>query len=105
MLDLMGLTVIQAPCEAEAECANLNRHNKVYASVSDDMDTLTLRAPILLRGFHNKKDLITHIDYDEILKGFEMNYDEFVDLCILCGCDYTPTIDGIGPITAFKLIK
>jgi len=69
------------------------------------MDTLTLRAPILLRGFHNKKDLITHIDYDEILKGFEMNYDEFVDLCILCGCDYTPTIDGIGPITAFKLIK
>jgi len=28
-----------------------------------------------------------------------------VDLCILCGCDYTEKIEGIGPITAYKLIK
>jgi flap endonuclease-1 len=34
-----------------------------------------------------------------------MDYDQFVDLCILCGCDYADTIDGIGPVTAFKLIK
>jgi flap endonuclease-1 len=33
-----------------------------------------------------------------------LNHDEFVDLCILCGCDYCDSIDGIGPITAFKLI-
>jgi len=26
-------------------------------------------------------------------------------LCILCGCDYTEKIEGIGPITAYKLIK
>ena len=40
-----------------------------------------------------------------MLKGFDMTYPQFVDLCILCGCDYTPTVDGIGPVTAFKLIK
>jgi flap endonuclease-1 len=40
-----------------------------------------------------------------MLDGFDLNYDQFVDLCILCGCDYTPTVDGIGPITAYKLIK
>ncbi len=34
-----------------------------------------------------------------------MNHEEFVDLCILCGCDYCDSIDGIGPITAFKLIQ
>jgi len=45
-----------------------------------------------------------------------MEYKEFVDLCILCGCDYTDTIDGIknfvfkinlgiGPVTAYKLVK
>lgn len=33
-----------------------------------------------------------------------MNHDEFVDLCILCGCDYCDSIDGIGSITAYKLI-
>lgn len=40
-----------------------------------------------------------------MLKELDLNYDEFVDLCILCGCDYTDTIEGIGPITAFKMIK
>ena len=38
---------------------------------------------------------------------FQLNitYDQFVDICILCGCDYTSKISGIGPIKAYKLIK
>ena len=31
--------------------------------------------------------------------------DEFIDLCILCGCDYVDSIRGIGHKTAFKLMK
>lgn len=31
--------------------------------------------------------------------------DQFVDLCILCGCDYCDTIRGIGPKTAVKLMQ
>ena len=34
-----------------------------------------------------------------------MNQDEFIDLCIMCGCDYTANIPGIGPIKAFKYIQ
>lgn len=34
-----------------------------------------------------------------------MNQKEFVDLCIMCGCDYTQTISGMGPVTAYKFIK
>ena len=34
-----------------------------------------------------------------------MTYEEFIDLCILCGCDYADSIDGVGPVTAFKLMK
>ena len=34
-----------------------------------------------------------------------MTMDEFVDLCILCGCDYTHTIGGLGQAGAFKFIK
>lgn len=33
-----------------------------------------------------------------------MDQDKFIDLCILCGCDYTTNIPGIGPVRAFKLI-
>lgn len=45
------------------------------------------------------------IELEEILKSFEINMDEFIDLCILSGCDYTPTITGFGPATGLKMIK
>ena len=34
-----------------------------------------------------------------------VSYEQFIDICILCGCDYSPKITGIGPINAYKLIK
>ena len=30
---------------------------------------------------------------------------QFIDICILCGCDYCGSIRGIGPKSALKLIK
>ncbi len=39
----------QAPCEAEAQCAELVKGGKVYATGTEDMDALTLGCPILLR--------------------------------------------------------
>jgi flap endonuclease-1 len=76
-----------------------------FATASEDMDSLTLGTKFLLRGFNSKKEPICQIDLKEILEGFEMNMNEFVDTCILCGCDYTNTIGGMGPVTAFKMIK
>lgn len=30
---------------------------------------------------------------------------QFIDFCILCGCDYAGTIRGIGPVRALQLIQ
>lgn len=30
---------------------------------------------------------------------------QFVDLCILCGCDYVPSVRGVGPKKALSGIK
>merc|ERR1719357_123883 len=35
----------------------------------------------------------------------EIDQDQFVDLCILLGCDYVDKIKGIGPKKAIELIK
>jgi flap endonuclease-1 len=34
-----------------------------------------------------------------------MSVDNFIDYCILSGCDYTESIPQIGPVTAYNLIK
>lgn len=105
LVKLMGCPIIEAPGEAEAQCAELCQMDLAFGVASEDMDSLTFGAKHLLRGFNSKKEPITQIDLQAMLEGFEMNMDEFIDLCIMCGCDYTHSIGGIGPIKAFKLVK
>jgi flap endonuclease-1 len=73
-----------------------------FGTASEDMDALTFGTKFLLRGFNSKKEPICQIELAQVLEGFEMNMTEFVDLCILCGCDYTHSIGGMGPVTAYK---
>ena len=69
------------------------------------MDALTFGTNYLLRGFNSKKEPVCQIDLALVLEGFEMDQKEFIDLCILCGCDYTHSIGGMGPITSYKMLK
>nr|KAJ3420041.1 Elongation of fatty acids protein 2 [Polyrhizophydium stewartii] len=133
LLRLMGIPYVEAPCEAEAQCAALAKAGKVYAAGSEDMDTLTFGAPVLLRHLtfsEAKKMPIAEFHHDKMLEGLGLTRDEvrggapwraaagpmvdlaadsalvqFIDLCILLGCDYCDSIRGIGPHRAMQLIK
>lgn len=50
LLRLMGVPVVEAPCEAEAQCAAMARAGSVWATGSEDMDALTFQTPVLVRG-------------------------------------------------------
>jgi len=105
LVKLMGAAVVEAPCEAEAQCSEIVKNDLAFATATEDMDALTFGTCFLLRGFNSKKEPICQIDLKTLLEGFEMTQDEFVDLCILCGCDYTNSIGGLGPVTSYKLLK
>jgi flap endonuclease-1 len=105
LIRMIGCPVVEAPCEAEAQCAWIVKHGLAYATATEDMDALTFGTNFQLRGFNSKKEPLTQIDLKVLLEEFEMTMDEFIDLCILCGCDYTKSIGGIGPVKAFKFIK
>ncbi|KAI1139216.1 DNA-repair protein rad2 [Hypoxylon sp. FL0543] len=108
LLKLMGIPYIVAPTEAEAQCAVLARAGKVYAAASEDMDTLCFDSPVLLRHLtfsEQRKEPIQEIHLDKVLEGLNMDRKQFVDLCILLGCDYVDPIPKIGPSTALKLIR
>jgi flap endonuclease-1 len=108
LLKLMGIPVFDAPSEAEAQCAQLCRENIVYAVSTEDMDTLTLGSPVLLRKLmapKSNKEPVLEYNHAKLLEELGLTNDEFIDLCILCGCDYAERIPGIGPKNALKLIK
>ncbi|EPS63593.1 hypothetical protein M569_11187, partial [Genlisea aurea] len=108
LLRLMGVPVIEAPSEAEAECAALCKAGKVYAVASEDMDSLTFGAPKFLRHLmdpSSKKIPVMEFDVSKVLEELNLAMDQFIDLCILSGCDYCDSIRGIGGHTALKLIR
>ncbi|KAI0338999.1 PIN domain-like protein [Trametopsis cervina] len=108
LLGLMGIPFVVAPSEAEAQCAELARGGKVYAAGSEDMDTLTFNSPILYRHLtfsEARKTPISEINLSKALEGLDMTMSQFIDLCILLGCDYLEPIKGVGPKSALKLIR
>jgi flap endonuclease-1 len=42
---------------------------------------------------------------DKVLEGLGMSMDQFIDLCILLGCDYCEKIRGLGPKCAVKFVQ
>jgi len=107
LLDLMGIPYVEAPCEAEAQCAALVKSNKVYATATEDMDSLTFGSNVLLRYMtysEAKKMPIKEFHLKTILETMEYTMDEFIDLCILLGCDYCDTIRGVGAKRAKDLM-
>uniref|UniRef100_A0A3B4EN55 Flap endonuclease 1 n=1 Tax=Pygocentrus nattereri TaxID=42514 RepID=A0A3B4EN55_PYGNA len=99
LLKLMGVPYIEAPCEAEASCAALVKAGKVFATATEDMDGLTFGTSVLLR----------HLTASEASFTLQLIHSssllQFIDLCVLLGCDYCGTIKGIGPKRAIDLIR
>jgi flap endonuclease-1 len=108
LLELMGVPVVLAPCEAEAQAAALAKSGQVYATATEDMDALTFATPVLVRKMtfaNQSKSMVQTMNYAKAIEGLGLTHDEFVDLCIMLGCDYCDSIRGIGPKTALKLIR
>lgn len=109
LLKAMGIPYETAPNEAEAYCAFLNREGVVDGIVSEDMDSLAFGGKVLLRNFFQsvmKKTIpVMEISLDLIHKITGLEHSEFIDLCILLGCDYCKRPKGIGPKKAYEVIQ
>ncbi len=117
LLEAMGISVVQAPSEGEAEAAYLARIKKdVFASVSQDYDSLLFGAPKLIRNLtlSRRRKTISGwveikpeiIELEKVLNSLEINLDQLICLGILVGTDYNPKgIPGIGQKKALQIVK
>ncbi len=117
LLNYMGVPWVQAPSEGEAQAAYMASRGDVYASASQDFDSLLFGAPKLVRNMAitGKRKLPrkrVYVDVkpemillEENLKSWGITREQLVDLGILVGTDYNPGIKGVGPKTALKLVK
>jgi flap endonuclease-1 len=117
LLGFMGLPVIQAPGEGEAQASFMARKGLAYGCGSQDFDCLLFGVPHLIRNLAVTgrrrmpgKQAFTEvtpevIDLEPALAALKLTREQLVDVAILVGTDYNSGVAGIGPKTALKLIQ
>eukprot|EP00485_Elphidium_margaritaceum_P004833 CAMPEP_0202687036 /NCGR_PEP_ID=MMETSP1385-20130828/2744_1 /ASSEMBLY_ACC=CAM_ASM_000861 /TAXON_ID=933848 /ORGANISM="Elphidium margaritaceum" /LENGTH=353 /DNA_ID=CAMNT_0049341747 /DNA_START=158 /DNA_END=1219 /DNA_ORIENTATION=- len=108
LLTFMGVPWYTAPGEAEAQCSQMCADGIVYGAGTEDMDALTFGTTKLIRHLTDseaRKLPVLEFDLENVLTGMQVSMQQFIDICILCGCDYCPSIRGIGPKRALEFVK
>jgi flap endonuclease-1 len=115
LLNYMGIPVIDAASEGEAQSAYLVNKGEAWASASQDYDTLLFGCERFLRNFSvslskKVKDTtvsldIEYISLSKLLLNLGISREQLIDMGILIGTDFFPGIKGIGQHKALELIK
>ncbi len=117
LLKAMGIPVVQAPSEADAQMAYMNKNGDVWGCATNDIDPLLHGAPRLIMNltFAQKRKLPSGnfifiypkiIELENVLQELSIDIDRLIALAILVGTDYNPEgVPGIGPKRALDIVK
>ena len=115
LIGLMGLPVVEAPSEGEAQAAYMALKGDVDYVVSQDYDTLLFGTPVLIRNLtisgkrriHGRQVTIQpeRVNLVEVLQNLDITREQLIDIAILTGTDFNPGIRGIGAKTGLKKVK
>jgi len=117
LIKYMGLPVIQAPSEAEAQASYMCSKDDVWAVASSDYDCLIFGAKRLVTNLtlSTRKKLPSGtyvsvhpelVELDKVLNHLGIEKDQLLAIAILTGTDYNiGGVKGVGPKTALKLVK
>jgi flap endonuclease-1 len=118
LLIALGLPIVQAPSEGEAQGAYMAKKGDVYAIISQDYDSLIFGAPLCVKNLtiNGRKKLPNKLSYKtiepeimnltETLNNLGIDNDQLIALAMIVGTDFNiGGIKGVGPKNALKLIK
>ena len=115
LLRLMGIPVVQAPGEGEAQASYMVAKGDARYVVSQDYDTLLFGAPTLVRNLtvSGKRKIrgrqITvspeRIVLADTLAGLQLTREQLIEIGILIGTDFNPGVDGVGAKTGLKIVQ
>ena len=110
LLTILSIPYVQGYAETDPLSTQLCKDKLLDGILSEDMDYMPLGCPTLIRtdrtpNTNDFEKVLLEYKYNDVLQNLGLNTNQFIDLCILCGCDYVEQLHKIGPMTAIKLIK
>ena len=105
LLNVLKIPYIVAPGEADAHCSLLAKKCIVWGVYTEDMDILTFGSPRIIKNLSSKNKKVIEINLYKIIEKLGITYNQFIDICILLGCDYCNTILGLEKCDILELVK
>jgi len=106
LLEKMGVPYMVAPSEGEAQCAYMCKKGDVFASGSQDYDTLLCGSSRLVKNLTMSGYGELEVLYlDKTLENLGITREQLVEMGILIGTDFNEGIKGVGPKNALKIIR
>ena len=109
LLYACGVTVLNASGEADNVLAYFAKREEFVAIVSNDMDLLTRGVQTLLvpetYALPGDSSGWTQYNLNTILESSSLTYNQFVEMCVLMGCDYTAGLKSFPYKAAYWSIK
>ncbi len=114
LLDLLGVGVIVAPEEAEAQMAQMAKQGIIDGCASQDYDTLLFGAPSLVRNVSFSPQIRAYsprrpgppesIHLNNVLEELNYTQEQLILLGMVIGSDYSK-VPGFGPKKGFELVR
>nr|6VBH_A Chain A, DNA repair protein complementing XP-G cells,Flap endonuclease 1 [synthetic construct] len=105
LLRLFGIPYIQAPMEAEAQCAILDLTDQTSGTITDDSDIWLFGARHVYRNFFNKNKFVEYYQYVDFHNQLGLDRNKLINLAYLLGSDYTEGIPTVGCVTAMEILN
>ena len=104
LIESYGYSHYTANGEADELCALFVRTKKAWACLSEDMDMFVYGVSRVLRNFNIIENSVILYDTHLILKSIGISTQNFIELCIMTGSDYTKenTTDIYTLFTVYK---
>lgn len=105
LLRLFGIPYIQAPMEAEAQCAILDLTDQTSGTITDDSDIWLFGARHVYKNFFNKNKFVEYYQYVDFHNQLGLDRSKLINLAYLLGSDYTEGIPTVGCVTAMEILN
>ena len=104
LLQLFGVPYVEAPEEAEAQCAQLEGAGLVDGVVTEDSDALLLGARSVYKHLFDPQHHVEVYEMADVEAELNVSRDELIALAHLLGSDYTDGVHGVGIVNAMEAV-
>ncbi|XP_071311312.1 DNA excision repair protein ERCC-5 [Agelaius tricolor] len=105
LLRLFGIPYIEAPMEAEAQCAILDLTDQTSGTITDDSDVWLFGARHVYKNFFSQNKYVEYYQYVDFQNELGLDRNKLINLAYLLGSDYTEGIPNVGFVTAMEILN